>query len=234
MSQDKKNQQSLKFHDEINNLGRLTSLIALLAMFMVPLGTAFYFGINLNIGEALAASASLIAIFLPMAVAENLSYYPILGAGGMYLSSITGNILNMKLPVVVAGQKIVGVEPGTDEGDVVAIICVGISSLVTITILFLGLFLIGTWLVPILSHPILKPGFDNITPALLGAITVPQLLNQKKLAVTPLLIALSLFFILGPAGFASYQSYILLTVMALSVGVAYLLYQRGKINERGQ
>src|SRR5699024_12532212 len=170
------------------------------------------------------------AICFPMAVAENISFYSVLGAGRMYLGSITRNILNLKLPVVVSAQKIVDVEPGTEEGDVVAIIAVGISSLVTVVILFLGMALIGTWLVPILNHPVVKPGFDNVTPALLGAIAIPQFLSDKKLSITPVALVLLLFLILGADGYGSYQSFILLGVMAVSVGVAYIMYRNNLLD----
>lgn len=223
-------QQRWAFHNEINTLGIVTSIIALISMFAVPLGIARYFDIDFNIWDALLASTGLIAIYLPTAVAENISFYSVLGAGGMYLSSITGNILNMKLPVVVSAQKIVDVEPGTEEGDIVSIIAVGISSLVTVAILFLAMALIGSWLLPILNNPVLKPGFDNVTPALLGAIAIPQFLDQKKLSATPIVLVLILFFILGADGFASYQSYILLGVMILSVGAAYVMYRKNWID----
>ena len=147
----------------------------------------------------------------------------------MYLSSITGNILNMKLPAVVSGQKIAEVEPGTERGDVIAIISVGVSSLVTITILILGNFVVGEALSPILSNPVLKPGFDNITPALLGAITIPQLIKAKKLAITPIILAVGAFLLIGPDNFGSVQSYVLISVMIVSVGVAYLLYKREQL-----
>lgn len=226
--------QTWAFHNSINYLGIITTLIALIAMFMVPLGIAWYFNIDFDFGNALIASTSLLAIYVPMAIAENISFYSILGAGGMYLSSITGNILNLKLPVVVSAQKIVGVEPGTEEGDVVAIIAVGVSSLVTTVILFLGMALIGSWLVPILNHPVVKPGFDNVTPALLGAIAIPQFLSDKKLSSTPIILVVALYLILGASGYASYQSYILLGVMLLSVGVAYILYKQNIIGNEDE
>ena len=218
------------FSTRINMLGRWTSVIALFFMVLVPFGTAMYYGVSFRIEKVFEASIGLIATFLPTAVVENISYYPVFGAGAMYLSSITGNILNMKLPAVVSGQQIAEVEPGSDKGDVIAIIAVGVSSLVTIAILILGNFVVGEALSPILSNPVLKPGFDNITPALLGAITIPQLFKAKKLAITPLIIALGAFLIIGPENFGSVQSYVLISVMALSVGAAYLLYKRGKLD----
>lgn len=220
-----------RFTKSINQLGRWTSVIALFFMLLVPFGIAYYYKVEFQYNDILAASLGLIATFLPTAVVENISYYPVFGAGAMYLSSITGNILNMKLPAVVSGQQIAKVEPGSEAGDVVAIISVGVSSLVTIAILILGNFVIGELLAPILSNPVLKPGFDNITPALLGAITVPQIIKGKKLAITPMIVAIGAFLIIGPANYGSVQSYVLITVMIVSVAVAYLLHKRGILDK---
>lgn len=224
------NEKSEVFSRRINRLGRWTSVIALFFMLLVPFGTAYYYGTDFKFSEVFAASIGLIATFLPTAVVENISYYPVFGAGAMYLSSITGNILNMKLPAVVSGHKIANVEPGSDKGDVIAIISVGVSSLVTIAILILGNFVVGEILAPLLSNPVLKPGFDNITPALLGAITLPQLFKAKKLAIMPVIIALGAYLLIGPENFGAVQSYVLISVMALSVGVAYLLHKRGLLD----
>ncbi len=218
---------SMEFDKKINKLGRYTSIIALAFMLMVPFGTQLYFGFDISIRDVFLGSSSLIAMFLPMAVVENISYYQIIGAGGIYLSSITGNVLNMKLPCAIAGMKIAGVEPGTKEGDVISIIAIGVSSLVTTLILFLGMFFIGQALLPILQSEILAPGFANITPAILGAVAVPNLINNKKLSIVPVVLALLSYFIIG-GKFGMYQSYVLIVVMALSVGSAYLNYKKSK------
>lgn len=217
---------SMEFDRSINKLGRYTSIIALAFMLSVPLGIQIYFGLDINFIEVLVASSSLIAMFLPMAVVENISYYQIIGAGGIYLSSITGNVLNMKLPCAIAGMKIADVEPGSKEGDVISIIAIGSSSIVTTFIVFIGMFFVGQALLPILESPILAPGFANITPAILGAVSIPSLINNKKLSIVPVLLSLILFFAIGAASFGRYQSYVLIIVMILSVGSAYFNYRR--------
>ena len=221
----------ITYMNKINTLGQISSIIVLIGMFMIPIGTAFYFGIEFNIMDTLAASTSLIALFLPTAVIENISFYPILGSGAMYLSSVTGNITNLKLPAAVSGHQIAGVETGRDEGDLIAILAVGMSSLVQITILLLGMFVIGQWLLPILNHPTLEAGFNNITPALLGAITIPQVFQHKKLSVIPVVIGIISYLYFGPERFPYVQSYVLLTVMIISITAAYMMYKYGKLND---
>lgn len=215
------------FDDRINFLGRYTSIIALIGMFAVPTVVTLAYHIPVNYSEMLAVGSGLIAMFLPVAVIENISYYPIIGAGGVYLSCITGNIMNMKLPCALSGMKIANVEPGTSGAEVISILCIGVSSLVTAAILFLGMLVIGEILLPYLSHPVLKPGFDSIMPALMGAVAVPFFLKNLKVAAAPLAAAIILCLIIGPAVAQRYQSYILPCIMALSVAVAYCLYKNG-------
>lgn len=218
---------SADFDKSINRLGRYTSIIALLCILAVPFVAQIYFDLDINFRDVLVASSGLIAMFLPMAVVENISYYQIIGAGSIYLCSITGNVLNLKLPCAIAGMKIAGVEPGTKEGDVISIIAVGVSSLVTIAILFLGMFFVGQAILPLLQSPVLAPGFANVTPAILGATAVPVLLGNKKLSVVPVILSLAAYFIIG-AKFGMYQSYVLIVVMILSVVAAYLNYKKSK------
>ena len=218
---------SAEFDKSINKLGRYTSIIALAFMLSIPLITQIYYGLDISISDVLVASSGLIAMFLPMAVVENISYYQVIGAGGIYLSSITGNVLNMKLPCAIAGMKIANVEPGSKEGDVISIISIGVSSIVTTIILFLGMFFVGQALVPLLNSPLLAPGFANVTPAILGATAVPSLLGNKRLSVVPVILSLAAYFIIG-ANFGMYQSYVLIVVMVLSVGSAYRNYKKSK------
>lgn len=225
---DTKDQLSLEYDKSINRLGRITSIIALTFMLFVPLGTMIYFNLDISISEVFLASSSLIIMFLPMAVVENISYYTVIGAGGMYLSSITGNILNMKLPCAISGMKIAGVDPGSREGDVISVIAIGVSSVVNTIVLVLGMFVLGSFILPILNSPVLSPGFANITPAILGAVTIPNLLKRKQLSIVPIIAALAAFFMIGPKSFGKVQSYVLIGVMALSVVSAYIMDKKSK------
>lgn len=60
---------------------------------------------------------------------------------------------------------------GTKEGDIVATIAVGISSLVSVAVCTLGMVAV-TIIYPVISNPVLSPGFGNIIPALFGYMFV--------------------------------------------------------------
>jgi hypothetical protein len=222
-------EKSKAFDNTINNLGRITSIISLALMISVPLVVTIFYKIEMNIPEILAASGGLIAMFAPMAVAENISYYPIIGAGGVYLSCITGNIMNMKLPSALSGMKLAGAEPGSAEGDIISIICIAVSSFVTVSILAFSMLIIGKYITPYLSKPILAPAFANIMPALLGALVTPFVVKSLKVSITPFAISIALCLSLGGAFVQRYQSYFLPLIMLASVGAAYHMYKRGML-----
>jgi hypothetical protein len=226
---DSGSEKSLAFDNSINMLGRVTSIISLVLMISVPLIITLSYKIDVAVGEILAAAGGLIAMFAPMAVVENISYYPIIGAGGVYLSCITGNIMNMKLPSALSGMKLAGVEPGTSEGDVISIISIAVSSFVTVSILAVSMFIIGKYITPYLSKPILAPAFANIMPALLGALVTPFAIKSVKLSVAPFAASIALCLSLGGAFVQRYQSYFLPLVMLLSVLAAYCMYKRGML-----
>lgn len=218
---------SREFDASINRLGRVTSIIMLFLMFMVPFGITMAYGIKVQWSEVSMVAFGLIAMFAPMAVVENISYYPIMGAGGVYLSCITGNIMNMKLPSALSGMKLAGVEPGSREGDVISIISVGVSSITTVTILVMGMFFIGELLSPILATPMLKPAFANIMPSLLGALFMPFVLKNVRMALVPLGLSMILCFALGVGFVQRYQSYIMPVVMLSSVAAAWIMHKKG-------
>ncbi|MDR1019385.1 MAG: hypothetical protein LBL73_01395 [Synergistaceae bacterium] len=222
-------ERSRAFDDKINNLGRITSIISLALMVSVPLVITIFNKIQVSAGEIMASASGLIAMFAPMAIVENISYYPIIGAGGVYLSCITGNIMNMKLPSALSGMKLAGVEPGSSEGDIISIICVGVSSFVTVTILMLSMFIIGKYITPYLSQPILQPAFANIMPSLLGALVTPFVIKSVKVSVVPFALSIALCFALGGGYVQRYQSYFLPLIMVASVFAAYCMYKRGML-----
>jgi hypothetical protein len=195
-------------------------------MFMVPLIVTMAYRIEIDFMEVLGIAGGLIALFAPMAIVENVSYYPIIGAGGVYLSCITGNIMNMKLPSALSGMKLAGVEPGSQKGEVISILSIAVSSLTTTILLFASMFIIGEFITPYLSHPALAPAFANIMPALLGSLVTPFVMKSVKISVAPFLISIVLCLVMGGAFVQKYQSYFLPVVMIFSVLAAYIMYKK--------
>lgn len=216
----KNNEIKQDYYSSIHRLGRWSTLVAIGLMLCVPLFTTLFFKVELNWALVFAAAVQLCIVFIPTQLTEVLSYSPILGSGGTYLAFITGNVMNMKVPAANAGHKLLGVEPHSEEGEVVSVLSIGMSSIVTTLIVFLGIFALAP-LMPYLSSPSLQPAFNSIMPALMGAMLLPHLLKNFKLTLVPiLLVTLAGIFI---TKYSTYQGYLMLVVMVCSVAASILL-----------
>ncbi len=209
------------YYSSIHRLGRWSTLIGIALMFMVPVAATIIYDVKLNTATVVAAAIQLCIVFIPTQLTEVISFSPILGAGGTYLSFITGNVMNMKLPAAAAGHRLMNVEPHSDEGEVVSVLAIGMSSITTTLIIFAGMFLF-TPFIHYLENPVLKPGFSSVMPALLGTMLLPYLRKNFPLAITPLIIS-TLSGVLFAAKYGQVQGYLLLMTMILSVGASILI-----------
>ena len=131
------------------------------------------------------------AIYIPIGIIETLNYAPMLGVGATYISHVTGNISNMKLPAALSAMKQANVEPGSDEAEIVATLAVAASSIVTTLIIFVGVVLLMPYLGVV--QEILGPVTDFLVPAIFGALGLVFVVRHWKLTVVPLTIMLLLF-----------------------------------------
>ena len=194
--------------------------------------TFLYAGdIEIQFSNTISAIITLTAIYGVVSVVEVVSYSPFLGSGGTYLSFITGNIMNMKLPAATNALRVNNVERGTEEGEIITTLAIGASSIVTTLILFLGMLFLGNILVPIITGPALAPAFDNVTPALTGALAAPYFMKNKKLSTPTIIAACLLYLILGYGFMSANYSYFMLGFIVVSFLCYLLLYKVGYIKE---
>lgn len=210
----------------IRRTSRLMGLIALLLMLSVPLGMTIIYGENVDFQKTLVVTASIMSVFAPVAIAENLSLYPIMGIGGLILSVVTGNVANMKVPAATSGMNIAEAKVGSPEAEVVSILSVGASSIVTMLILIIGV-IFGGYLMPYLDNPVLAPGFNVVLPAMVGGMVMPSLMKNPKESVAPFVFTLIVYLIMGPAFFSSKQGFIILAAMGVSLLAVRFMLKKG-------
>lgn len=222
------NNKSLsKYDSSVHRIGILSSILIIVALLGVPLVTSMVFKETIDWKTTIGAMASALMVFGPVAIIEFLSYVPIIGAGGQYLSFVTGNVMNMKIPAATSGRKIAEVEAGTPEGDAISVISIAVSSITTTIILFIGMVL-AAQLLPLLENPILAPAFANVMPAIMGALGLPIIVKDFKTACVPCLVSIALTLILSYGVFMSKQGPMMILFLVLSLAWSYFLYQRGK------
>ena len=208
-----------------HRIGRVASLITLALLLGVPFVIGGYLGASPDLKAAGSGFLAIGLVWFVSCVAEWLVYTPMLGAGGGYLAFITGNLINMKIPCAVNARDIVGVKAGTPENEIISTLSIATSSLVTILVLAVGVALLIP-LQPLLQSPALAPAFDNVVPALFGAMAYKYFRKNLDIAALPLLV-MSLLFILVP-GLLSSTSFMILPSGALAIGLAWLKYQKAQ------
>ena len=174
------------FDRQVHRIGRITIFTCIVLALFVPMIVLMIFGIMPPFKSLISGIITVSSFMIPLSIAEILSFYPILGASGLYISYTTGNILNLKVPCAAIGMEAAEVKPATKEGDVIATIAMAGSVIVCELVLILGVIL----LVPLsgyLENPLLKPAFEQILPALFGSLGAYFILKNYKLAIIPLI-----------------------------------------------
>ena len=214
-----------QFNRRTHVLGRIVSAITLVLLVGAPFLIGTFLGAMPDMGAVAKGFLSVGLVWTVSSVAEFLIYTPMLGAGGGYLAFITGNLINMKIPCAVNARDIVGAKTGTPENEIISTLSIATASLVTIVILALGVLLLIP-LQPVLQSPALQPAFDNVVPALFGAMAYKYYRKNMKIALWPLVL-MSVLFILVPELLGS-TSFMILPSGAIAIGVAYFRYRRSR------
>jgi len=211
--------------DTVYRDGAIWNLSVMVLLFLFPVAVAVIFSAVPDWhGLALGLLATA-PMYWAVAVVETVTYVPMLGAGGSYLSFVTGNIANLKLPCALNALEQAGVKANSEEGEVVSTIAIAVSSIVTTLIIALGVVLIVP-LTPLLSAPALEPAFAQILPALFGGLGVVFVSKNWKLAVAPVVLMLALF-IFVPALNAGTVGIMVPVSVLFTLGVSRILYKKG-------
>lgn len=219
-----------KFFEEFNNglhrLGRITMLLVIIILVLVPFVVGTIFGVSPDMEGFLAGFAKVAIIYFPVSLVEFLVYTPMLGVGGSYLSFITGNLTNMKIPCAMNARDIAGTEVGTAENEIVSTISVATSAIVTMLVIVAGVILLVP-LQPVLQNEALLPAFNNVVPALFGALGLKYFAKAPKIAFIPV-VSMSLLCVLVPAAI-SQTSLLMIPCGGIALLIGFALFKKGKL-----
>ena len=221
------NEQKQSLFEQYNRkthlYGRIVSVVTLVLLLGAPFVIGRYLGAMPDLAAFGKGFLAIGLVWMVSSIAEYLIYTPMLGAGGGYLAFITGNLINMKIPCAVNARDIVGAKAGTPENEIISTLSIATSALTTILVLAVGVALLIP-LQPILQAPALQPAFDNVVPALFGAMAYKYFRRNMDIAVFPLLI-MSLLFTLVPSLISS-TSFMILPSGALAIFLAWRKYRK--------
>ena len=211
------------FNNGLHRLGRTLMVTTIALLVAVPFVFGAIFGVSPDMKGFLAGYAKVAVIYLPVSFVEFLVYAPMLGVGASYISFITGNVTNMKIPCVMNAKDIAGTQPGTPEHEIVSTISVATSAITTTLVIVAGVVLLVP-LQPILQTPELLPAFNNVVPALFGALGLKYFAKSPKIAVIPLVL-MSVLCVAVPAAI-SQTSLLLIPSGGLALGLGYVMFKK--------
>lgn len=211
------------YFDRVHRWGILWNIGALLMLLSIPVSISLYFGAWPEIKVLWSVLSKLMLLYWVTAVIEVITYVPMLGAGGTYLSFVTGNITNLKLPVGLAAMENAKVRANTEEGEVISTIAIGVSSITTTVIIAVGVLAFAPVLPYIMAEgSAFKPAFDWVLPALFGALGASYFAKHWKLVPLPVIIGV-IVLIFSPTMGVGTLMFVTIVAAVLGVGVLYKL-----------
>ena len=217
--------KNLSYMDSVHRDGTVWNLSVMVLLMAFPVTVAILFGVMPDwkaLGLGLVATAPM---YWAVGAIETVTYVPMLGAGGSYLSFVTGNISNLKLPCALNALEQNEVSATSEEGEVISTIAIATSSIVTTIIIIIGVICIVP-LTPILEAPVLEPAFAQMLPALFGGLGVAFVSKNWKIAIAPVILMLVLF-IFVPALDSGTVGIMVPVSVLFTIATSRILYKRG-------
>ena len=217
--------KNLSYIDSVHRDGRIWNIAVMLLLIAFPLTVAAVFGAAPDWGALMVGLLSTAPMYWAVGVIETITFVPMLGAGGSYLSFVTGNISNLKLPCALNALEQNGVSASSEEGEIISTIAIATSSILTTIIIIIGVICIVP-LTPILEAPVLEPAFAQMLPALFGGLGVAFVSKNWKIAVAAVLLMLILFIFVPALNSGTVGIMVPVSVL-FTIGVSRILYKKG-------
>ena len=221
------NKKEMTYMNSVHRYGRIWGFAILGILFLFPITLSLVFSVVPDWGSLAKGALAVAPMYWAVGIIEVITYVPMLGAGGAYLSFVTGNISNLKLPCAIDAMEKANVKSNSEEGEIISTISIAVSSIVTTVIVILGVILIVP-LTPLLESPTLQPAFAQMLPALFGGLGVVFISKNVKLAIAPIILMLALFISI-PALNSGTVGIMVPVGVIFTIAVARIMYKKGII-----
>ena len=218
----------MNYINKMHRWGRAWAVITCAMIFAFPFALAIVFNAWPDFGVFLTGLFGVAVTFWPVGIIEVITYTPMLGVGGTYLSFVTGNLTSLKVPCALDAMEKAEVKADSDEGEVISTIAIATSSIVTILIILVGVILIMPLLSLMEQFPQISYAFDNVLPALFGGLGVVFIAKNVKLAIAPVILMLALFITI-PALNSGTVGIMVPVGVIFTLVVARIMYKKGML-----
>jgi len=208
----------------VNKIGIITLVCAMAASLLPNIYLYIAHGAFPPISVVMKAWSMILVAYVGFYFIEPFSYYPILGLTGTYMSFLTGNISNLRLPASAVAQEAVGVEPGSKEAELVSTLAIS-GSVITNTLFVTLAAIIGTTIIEAFPQPVIAGLTQFTLPAIFGAIFAQFAMSNIKIAILALPVPL---IMLGLLHTTLLWLVIICSVFG-AIGFSRLGYKAGKL-----
>lgn len=174
--------------DSVHFYGRIWTLLALVIFLLIPVAICAHLKTWPAAPVVLKGLGAVAILFYPTGVLEVISYTALLGSGGTYLSFITGNITNLKMPCALNAMESAKVRANSEEGEVISTISIAVSAITTTIV-------IAVMILAFAANPAFKEAmttgasslaFRQVTYAVFGAIAATYFIKHWKISIIPI------------------------------------------------
>ena len=197
---------------------------ALVIILMVPVSICVYYNAWPQASAVFKGLLGVAPIYWTVGIIEIITFTPMLGTSGTYLSFVTGNVTALKVPAALNAMESAKIKPGTEEAEVVSTIAIATASIVTTIIIAMGVLCFAP-LQPLLASERLKPAFDNILSSLFGALGFVYISKNWKVSIVPVLFMIALFITVP--SLAGSVGVLVPVGILISLGAARIMYKKG-------
>lgn len=187
------------YMDKVHTWGRISCLVSLVFFLCIPLAISIHFNVWPSLSVIGKGLASLL-IFFVTGIVEVVAYSPMLGAGGTYLSFVSGNIMNLKMPCALNAMENAKVKANTEEGEVITTIAICASTITTTIIIavFVIIFALNPKFSEIMSSDTFSPAFQQVTYTIFGSLAATYFVKHWKISIFPIAAITVLLLFIDP------------------------------------
>ncbi|MGE5483530.1 MAG: hypothetical protein ACM3X4_00760 [Ignavibacteriales bacterium] len=153
----------------IHRVGTITSVLVFLALFLPSTLLYLVYGVFPKWSALITGFALAMTYAVPFYFSEPISYYPIIGNAGWYMTATTGNGSNLRVPCAAVAQEIAGVREGTMEGELVATVGIAVSVFMSVIGVLIGALTIN-WIQAFFPPWLTRAFSTYLLPAVFGAV----------------------------------------------------------------
>lgn len=218
------------WYSPIRKIGVPTLLVPAVLTFLPCLYLYMAYGVFPSLSVCLTSWGMIAAIFGANYILEPVSFYPVLGLSGTYISFLSGNIGNMRLPCSATAQDVVGVEPASQEAEIISTL--GITGSVVTNLIFVSVAAVaGAAILNVLPGPVADAFKLYAVPAIFGGMFGQFVLKYPHIAIfgigIPLGLSLGAIYLDVP--FIGKPYVVIVCAVFGCISIGRVLYKKGII-----